>query len=284
MNALKALIISSLIFCIIGFITPSPVHAGVINGLPGQTCGIASGDTPELRQCCYSEPTHLPASKQVKTMVTVTKVIDWIPSGVDPLGPFGPGLVTPITKIGETYLNLDKKITGFQDKANTRGPCIEGEASGDPKTKNCTCQFPAELLNYSASIQSKTIKMCESYLKPETRTDAADQKKVAAELEDCKTCVTEINGYYSAFGCIPFKVEGFVNWFVSFAIAFAGIVSMYCLVLNSLRMQLSRGDAQGIEKARQNIVSCILGILLIIFSVFILRIAGIALFVGLNIG
>ena len=126
--------------------------------------------------------------------------------------------------------------------------------------------------------------MCESYLKPETRTDAADQKKVATELEDCKTCVTEINGYYSAFGCIPFKVEGFVNWFVSFAIAFAGIVSMYCLVLNSLRMQLSRGDAQGIEKARQNIVSCILGILLIIFSVFILRIAGIALFVGLNIG
>lgn len=282
MNALKGLVIAGVIFCIFGLFTTSPVDAGVINGIPGQTCGVASGDTPELRQCCYTEPTNLPAKTQVSRAVTIMKVLEWLPSAADPLGPLGPGLLTPLIKIGQTYLNLNTKITGFQGKANTKSPCVEGEASGDPKTKSCTCQLPPETQNYSAVIQSKTIKLCESYLIPDSRETDEDKKKVTEELEDCKACVTEINGYYSAFGCIPFNVEGFVNWFISFAIAFAGIVSMYCLVLNSLRMQLSRGDAQGIEKARQNIVSCILGILLIIFSVFILRIAGIALFVGLS--
>ena len=133
---------------------PSPVQAGVINGIAGQSCGVASGETAEMRQCCYSEPTSLPGKKQVELMVKVTKIVGWIPGPTDPFGPFGPGLTTPIEKIGEAYVNLSDKVTGFQEKNNTKSPCIEGEPSGDPKTRNCTCQFPPELQNYSASILS----------------------------------------------------------------------------------------------------------------------------------
>ncbi len=279
----KAGIVFVLITLFVHFL-PSPISADVINGIAGQSCGVASGETAEMRQCCYSEPTNLPASKQIALLARVAKIVGWIPSATDPLGPFGPGLTTPVEKIAETYVGLNDKLLNFQEKSNTKLPCIEGEPYGDPKTKNCTCQFPPELQNYSASIKSNTIKLCESYLVPDNHSTDSDKKKITEELESCKACVTEINGYYSSFGCIPFKVEGFVNWFVSLSIAIAGIVSLYCLIMNSIRMQLSRGDASAIEKARQNIISCVLGVLLIIFSVFILRIAGISLFVGLSIG
>ncbi|GEM_PF-1713495 len=83
----------------------------------------------------------------------------------------------------------------------------------------------------------------------------------------------EIN---TAIGCIPFgSSSALVTFFVSWGLGISGGVAMLSLIYSAFMIMTSAGDPKRLEMGREMVVSSLSGIVLIAFSVFILRLIGI---------
>jgi len=105
--------------------------------------------------------------------------------------------------------------------------------------------------------------------------DGRDPAQVK-EKAKCQKCIDK-QGYWSALGCISFDFGTLLSTLIiDIGLLIGSVVVIACITFNAFVIQVSRGDAQKLQKARETIVSCILGLILIIFSVFILKIIGYA--------
>lgn len=99
--------------------------------------------------------------------------------------------------------------------------------------------------------------------------------KDVEQLKKCNVCIMG-GGYYSALGCIPTNLSNFINDFVlKRAIGLSGIISFICIIYAAFLFQTSSGNPEKIKKGQELLTSCITGLLIIIFSVLILKIIGI---------
>jgi len=95
------------------------------------------------------------------------------------------------------------------------------------------------------------------------------------ELETCKKCLYD-DGFWTAVGCIYYG-----NWrdlieknILSKLIGLAGIASLLCIIYAAFVIQTSSGNPEKVKNGKQLITSCLMGLILIIFSVFILKTIG----------
>lgn len=160
-------------------------------------------------------------------------------------------LVTPIEQLfslGDPLFNwAEDKLTNILD----RPPCTEGVASGTRKSETCIC-VKKEAFNIG--------KLCTGI-------------ESTRERQKCVNCST--HGVWTALGCIDFKLGGFVNDLFGFGVGVAGGAAFLCILYTAILLQTSRGNPERIKKAREYLTNCIIGLLLIIFSVFILRLIGV---------
>lgn len=130
-------------------------------------------------------------------------------------------------------------------------PCIEGKPSikkyEDP---NCIC-LPEDY---------NTATLCDKYLKN------------SSEYEKCVSCSENKNGIWTAIGCVDGNFNNFVsNFILNVAISLAGGFALLCIIYSAFQIQSSQGNTEKIKKAQELLTSCIIGLILIIFSIFILR-------------
>jgi hypothetical protein len=94
----------------------------------------------------------------------------------------------------------------------------------------------------------------------------------------CLACA-KYGGFPSALGCMPMnKVDRFLSEGVlGIGITFAGAFSVLCIIFGAIQFQLSGGESAKVQKAQKLITQCVIGLLIIIFSIFLLR------FVGVNL-
>ena len=92
------------------------------------------------------------------------------------------------------------------------------------------------------------------------------------EFEACDRCA--VSGFYTGIGCIPLTLEGFIGFVFTFGIGLGGIIALLCIIYSAFVMQTSSGNPERLKKAQENLTSCIMGLMLIIFAVFILRLVG----------
>jgi hypothetical protein len=94
----------------------------------------------------------------------------------------------------------------------------------------------------------------------------------------CLACA-KYGGFPSALGCMPMdKVDRFLGEGVlSIGISIAGAFSVLCIIFGAIQFQLSAGESAKVQKAQKLITQCVLGLLIILFSIFLLR------FVGVNL-
>lgn len=104
------------------------------------------------------------------------------------------------------------------------------------------------------------------------------------EKEDCLKCVgggasgEEIKGVWTAIGCIKQDLSLFIKETIfGWGIGLAGIIALLCIIYSAFQMQTSQGSPEKIKKAQELLTSCIMGLILIIFSVFILRLIGVSI-------
>lgn len=145
----------------------------------------------------------------------------------------------------------------------------------------CTCQR-------ADGIQSLNTEYCARYIGSsmgvQKATEGKDTKVTVNEItknpeyNHCVDCFT-LGGNWTALGCIYSS-----NWTVfiqqnvlGLATGLGGLAAFMCILYAAFVLQTSGGNAEKIKNAQQLLTSCIMGLMLIIFSVFILRLIGVTI-------
>lgn len=266
-------IVLGLVFLYFFFVIPS--HANAIFGakvdisrsLPGVNCGIAGSATnPTIGQCCYMQP--------IASIKKAPWILEKLPTfGIIPLFP-NPFAIWNSTR---------EKILEAQEENASKMPCIVGIPTPDgisPSDPSCRCVVRSD------AVRDNLVALCSERFNPDRRGEGlslapTEITRIENEREQCIKCGTN-NGYYSAIGCVRFDVSDFLTkWVFGFGVSIAGLFALACIIVSAIKIQLSQGNAESVQQSRESITSCILGLMLIIFSVFLLNFVGITILPGL---
>ena len=72
----------------------------------------------------------------------------------------------------------------------------------------------------------------------------------------------------ATLNCIPIVFSNILNW----ALAFAGVAALFLIILSGIKFITSGGDPKQVEGARKTLTYAIIGLLIILFSFFIINI------------
>ena len=96
----------------------------------------------------------------------------------------------------------------------------------------------------------------------------------------CRTCLYDASGreksgsYYTVLGCLSTKPEQFVQSMLSIVFGAAGGIAFMSVLYGSAIVLTSSGNPEKIQSGKDIITNSIIGILVIVFSVFLLRVVG----------
>lgn len=105
-------------------------------------------------------------------------------------------------------------------------------------------------------------------------TDICSFIPSGTEQEKCLTCF-EQEGVYTPFDCIETNPQKFVERILRIAIGVAGGIAFLMIIYGGFVTMTSAGNPERLTSGKEIITSAIAGLLLIIFSVVILRIIGV---------
>jgi len=153
-------------------------------------------------------------------------------------------IISTIFKLPTSFFHLEK-----------RGYCVRGYPSNELNLDQCTC---VSSLNLSAA------KLC-------------GVLSNNSEQNQCfNTCMKEGGGVWTALGCFSSDLSTVIKEKVfGWGVGLAGIISLFCIIYAAFQIQTSAGNAEKVKKAQELLTSCIMGLMLIIFSVFILKLIGV---------
>ncbi|MCS7093149.1 MAG: hypothetical protein NZL96_01815 [Patescibacteria group bacterium] len=164
----------------------------------------------------------------------------------DRVGPCREGYpVIPKDKLNHSDLNLRPTYPDYPDFIIATGPA-------DFLNPNCQCViFPNNL-----------SKFCEKYTFGRNRLL-------------CYEC-TKNGKMYTALGCLNVNLSGFLREeLFPRALGMAGLIGFFCVIYSAFKLQTSRGSPEQIKKSQELLTSCISGLILVIFSVLVLRFIGV---------
>lgn len=80
----------------------------------------------------------------------------------------------------------------------------------------------------------------------------------------------------TALGCIPIKdTTGFIAWILKFAIGIGGGIAFILMLIGVFQIITSSGDPERLKAGKELITSALIGLLMIIFSLFLLQLIGV---------
>ena len=208
--------------------------------VPGVNCGVA-GDIKTSKCCAPMLPFSFADGGNLSGFFSVIR--DWI--------------------VG-TGMKLVKKYTDpleeYQSKVIV--PCQTGVPStpGDSSNINCRCTFDG------LSPTPAPLEVLKVYCDNQTRT---------SDQTECTTCY-QGGGVWTGMGCVQGSMDRFISQTVfGWGVGLAGGMSLLCIIYAAFMMQSSQGNPEKLKKAQELITSCVMGLMLIIFSVFILKLIGV---------
>jgi hypothetical protein len=155
---------------------------------------------------------------------------------------------------------------------------------GQPCCDNYSCKQENLACRYSSSDGNLYIYTCQDVGKPSEATTFIEPLKpktclVGFRVSDSaleRTPLERIkdDGIQTAIGCIPTSFEGFVRLFFNWGIGLAGGIAFILMLFASFSLLTSGGNPEKVKAAQERLTSAIIGLLFIIFSVFLLRIIG----------
>ena len=161
------------------------------------------------------------------------------------------------------------KVGTYTNKVNPEKP-------EEISRNNCVCaiseaQAQATFGTYSAA-NSKLGKDC-------ARVSSSKEKSECISCLDKQTMGgRRVAHVWTSIGCVPLDLPTFIGQFVlTTLLGLAGILCVGCLIYWAIQLQTRGAEADTIKKAKEGIRSCLMGLLLIIFSIFILRLIGVSI-------
>jgi hypothetical protein len=138
-------------------------------------------------------------------------------------------------------------------------PCSNGSPStpGDQNSPSCICLTAPTPVPISALAP-----LC-------------DKMTNSSERGRCLSCSQSKGGVWTSIGCFNGNVSLFIGHLLEMGISMAGGISLLCIMFSAFQMQTSSGNPEKIKKAQELLTNCITGLMVIIFSVLILKIIGV---------
>lgn len=230
--------------------SPAPAAGGVIS-IPGVTCGNSGAQDPIARLCCKKQ-TIIGGSSDIFIVSGIENAAESLRNNTALQSiPILGGLIDVIYNIRSATLQLDQTTTPIA--------CPLGfPSTQDPNDPSCTC-----LDAITPSPINKLKEMCTKYLAG------------SSDAGQCQSCA-DASGVWTGLGCIYGDAGRFIRETIfGFAVGLAGVVALICIIYAVFTLQTSRGNPEKVKKAQELLTSCIMGLMLILFSVFILRLIGV---------
>ncbi len=95
---------------------------------------------------------------------------------------------------------------------------------------------------------------------------------------ECMACSHTHNGIWTAIGCIPTDIKSIVTVIIKIAMSLAIAFVILIIFVSSLIISTSQGEPNKLTEAKDHIVSAVIGLLFLVFSIAILEFIGIELF------
>lgn len=90
------------------------------------------------------------------------------------------------------------------------------------------------------------------------------------------TTNTSSGKIYTAIGCIPVSTTPeFISWILGWAIGIGGGIALMLIIVASFQIISSSGNPEKIQAGKELLTSAIAGLIMLIFSVFILKVIGV---------
>lgn len=80
---------------------------------------------------------------------------------------------------------------------------------------------------------------------------------------------------WTAIGCIPTNPTDFIAYLLQFAIGIAGGIAFLLILFGGFQMMTSAGNPERLNSGKELVGSAITGLLLIVFSIVLLKIIGV---------
>ncbi|MFH0863762.1 MAG: hypothetical protein V1858_01585 [Candidatus Gottesmanbacteria bacterium] len=90
----------------------------------------------------------------------------------------------------------------------------------------------------------------------------------------CENCLKQDNKTYTALGCLPTDPSAFIGWFLTAAIGIAGGIAFLLIIYGGFKVLTSAGNPENLNEGKDIIIAAIAGVLMIVFSVLLLKIIG----------
>ena len=78
----------------------------------------------------------------------------------------------------------------------------------------------------------------------------------------------------TGLGCIPTDPGGLANWVLYYAVRIAGGLALALLMSGGIKFITAQGDFKAMPEAKKTITSALIGLLVIFFSILILKVIG----------
>lgn len=89
-------------------------------------------------------------------------------------------------------------------------------------------------------------------------------------------CLGGKQGINTAVGCIPIEdANSFAGWFLKWAIGIAGGIAFLMLIFSGFQIMTSSNNPQQLQTGRELLTAAVSGLILIVFSAFLLKLIGV---------
>lgn len=98
-----------------------------------------------------------------------------------------------------------------------------------------------------------------------------------SKIPACEQCLIGQNGYagmWTSIGCIPTDPQGFIAKFLSIGVGIAGGIAFLLIIFGGFTILTSSGNPERLHTGKELVSAAIAGLLLIIFSLFLLQLIG----------
>ncbi len=145
------------------------------------------------------------------------------------------------------------------------------------------CLFDSDCVPTAPYCWAERFQLPTCHTNPKTDQDTPAElqaKKIckfASEEErgQCEDCVMNKSGIWTPFGCISTNIQDFVRQLLTLAISIGGGIAFIMIVLGGFNVLTSAGNPERLTSGKEIITSAIAGLLLIVFSIIILKIIGV---------
>ncbi|HRN70302.1 MAG TPA: pilin [Candidatus Woesebacteria bacterium] len=227
----------------------------------GESCGVSNADPNDPRkQCCVNK---------LGTMV----------------------VNAPNNFFGDVISVLPNSINFLSNKFNDLSAFFElktYDLSADFGTTNivnpyCSGGIPSSIAE-GKNIYTDNACICNTQNEENLLRPSLCKTVPQAEASACTECVQPPQGsnyegrpgVWTGIGCVRTNFSDFItDTIFRTGLGIAGLIALGCIIYASFLMQTSQGNPEQIQKAQEMITSCITGLIMIIFSVFILRVIGV---------